>query len=87
MYDNITKEIPLTNSKEKKEEQEQENKYAHIKEKIGFCVIGTGQRLTHLLRYLLTNHAGLVELIAICDESEVAMKSCVDAYGDDYENI
>jgi predicted dehydrogenase len=52
--------------------------YDHIEKKVGIVIVGTGQRMCALLRYLLGAHGGLVQVLAICDESEAAMKEAVE---------
>jgi len=68
-------ETPISSPSQK---NTQNTRYAHITEKVGVIVIGTGQRMCSLLRYLLADHGELIQILAICDESEAAMKSAAE---------
>eukprot|EP01111_Echinosteliopsis_oligospora_P007451 TRINITY_DN2249_c0_g1_i1.p1 TRINITY_DN2249_c0_g1~~TRINITY_DN2249_c0_g1_i1.p1 ORF type:complete len:429 (+),score=66.24 TRINITY_DN2249_c0_g1_i1:49-1335(+) len=48
-------------------------KYTHINRKVRIGAIGVGSRLRSLLVDLMYTHQGLVDLVRICDESDVAI--------------
>jgi hypothetical protein len=56
-----------------KEKEEAAREYVH-KEPVGVVVIGLGQRMRTLLRFLLLKHSRLVHIRAICDESPEAIR-------------
>jgi hypothetical protein len=50
-----------------------EREYVH-KEPVGVVVIGLGQRMCTLLRFLLLKHGRLVQIRAFCDDSPEAIQ-------------
>jgi len=57
-------------------------KYPHIEKRIGVVAIGVGSRLKSLMSDLFYTHIGLVELKAIADESDVALKQCAEQFSE-----
>eukprot|EP01119_Soliformovum_irregulare_P015696 TRINITY_DN4455_c0_g1_i2.p1 TRINITY_DN4455_c0_g1~~TRINITY_DN4455_c0_g1_i2.p1 ORF type:complete len:415 (-),score=71.42 TRINITY_DN4455_c0_g1_i2:559-1803(-) len=51
------------------------SRYSHIEQRVGVAVIGLEHRMISLLALLLSEHGGLIEVLALCDESSEAIQS------------
>lgn len=64
---------PNENQQKVEVEVPREREYVH-KEPVGVVVIGLGQRMCTLLRFLLLKHGRLVQIRAFCDDSPQAIQ-------------